>query len=342
MYNIIIDILGHAPHLKYIIKKSLYFTFTKESYLQYPTGHYTCIELDNKFNINFNNELININNQNFFDNMFFIIPVLSCEYQHQGDNYLKMLQKFKNIYDNFINKIKGKVILLDNHDYDYKPNNFIKKININYDIIFKRSFSGRNKYKYSENTYTYPFIMCTNNDPFYKVLNDNIIYEKLSNKNNKVFWAGTNFKHYENFDENNVYSSTDRNIILNSPLINNSNILDIKKTSYEKFITTISLYKYALDLHGCSHHNKRFFEILSTNTLILAEKIDIVWPFENNDGFSEECFFEKGNPEDLYRIYNNFEKDNELYQKCLKNQLYIAKKYFNNEWIWNYIENIIK
>jgi len=342
MYNIIIDILGHAPHLKYVIKNSLYFTFTKDSYLQYPTGHYTSIELDNKFNINFNNEFITINNQNFFDNMFFIIPVLSCKYQHQGDKYLKMLIEFKNIYNNFINKIKGKVILIDNHGGDYEPTPYLKKLDFKYDIILKRIYSNRNKNKYLINTFSYPFIMDTNNDPLYKLCNLPTLSNNISDKINNIFWAGSLFNYHEEWDNNNTFEHADRIKIVNGFNNKYPNILDIKRVPYNLFHKTICKYKYALDIRGTSRLNKRFFEILSTNTLILAEKIDIIWPFENNDGFSEECFFEKDNPQDLYRIYNTFEKDNELYKKCLENQLYIAKKYFNNELIWNYIENIIK
>ena len=103
--------------------------------------------------------------------------------------------------------------------------------------------------------------------------------------------------------------------------------MELKSVPYPIFHKTISTYKYALDIRGTSRLNKRLYEILSTNTLLLAEKIDIAWPFEDGEGFSEECFFEQGNYDDLYRIYTNFENNPELYKKCLENQMYIVKKY---------------
>lgn len=39
----------------------------------------------------------------------------------------------------------------------------------------------------------------------------------------------------------------------------------------------------------------------------------------------------------INNIINNFSTDNDLYLKCLKNQYTIVKKYFNKEWLRNYI-----
>ena len=267
------------------------------------------------------------------------MPVLSTEEIHQGNKYYIWINKFQNIYDDFINKINGKIIIIDNHGGDYEPSFYLTKFNFKYDIILKRTYSYRNKHRYLKNTFSYPFIMDTSNDPCFKLYNDDIITS--FNKRNQIYFAGSLFDYNEEWDNHNTCEHADRKKVVNNFVGKYSNILDFKRVPYNIFHETISNYKYALDVRGTSRLNKRLYEILSTNTLLLAEKIDVIWPFDEGDNFSEECFFEQGNCDDLYRIYNDFENNDELYKKCLENQMYIVKKYFNNDWIWNYIEKII-
>lgn len=336
--NIIIDPLCHVPHLKYVINNNIYFAKEKsDGYLN--GGHYSSSEILTNFNINLQNELTKLQNTHNFKNMFFIMSILSTEQMHQGNNYSIWINMYQNIYNNFINKINGKIIIIDIHGYDYEPSCYLDKFNFKYDIILKRCYSNRNKHRYNSKTKPYPFVMCTSEDPYYKIINEPIIQNNILNKNNKIFWAGSSFKHDEEWDNNNIFSHTDRTYILDSIQKYSSNIIDIKKIHYSIFHSTIASYKYALDLRGCSHNNKRFIEILSTNTLVISEKPDILWPFEEGDNFSVECFF--STPDELFEIYNKFENNPELYKKCLQNQIYIVEKYFNNKWLNNYINNII-
>jgi len=338
--NIIVDPLGHAPHLKYVISNNIYFT--KESCSGYLNGgHYSSSELLSNFNINLQNELLKLQDINNFENMFFVICTLSTEQRHQGNNYSIWINMYQNIYNDFINKINGKIILIDNHGGDYEPSIYLNKFNFKYDIILKRVYSNRNKDRYLKNTISYPFIMDTNNDPCCKLYNLSHYKENIHKKINKIFFAGSLFDYHEEWDNHNTFEHADRKKIVNGFYSKYPNILEKTRVPYNVFLKTITNYKYALDVRGTSRLNKRLYEILTTNTLLLAEKIDIVWPFENNDKFSDECFFEQGNVDDLYRIYNNFENNFELYEKCLKNQMYIVNKYFNNEWLWNYINDII-
>jgi hypothetical protein len=180
--------------------------------------------------------------------------------------------------------------------------------------------------------------MCTINDPFHKLLgNSQISQEK---KKNKIIWSGTLFEHREKID-NVCDEYTNRKDTLRRFMKKYRNLVDVKSVPYDSFLNLLNSYKYSLDLRGCSRLNKRLFEIISTNSLLLAEKIDVIWPFDEGDKFSDECFFEQGNIDDLYRIYNNFENDEKLYNRCLENQKFIVEKYFNNEWLWKYIKNII-
>ena len=338
MVNLIVDLSLHPPHLKYLIKDSLYYG--EENKVNFSSNHNND-HIITSYNFDLFKEEKEIKKLKTIDNLFFMISILSTENQHQGKTYKNWINMYKNIYNIYFPLVTGKIIIIDNHDGDYEPSIYLNKFNFKYDIIFKRVYSNRNKHRYLKNTFSYPFVMCTSNDPMYKLFNSNMITTPFSNKIKKIYFSGTIFKHYEQWDNNNTFEQADRNKIVNNFTNKYPNILVLKRVHYNVFHKTISQYKYALDIRGCSRLNKRLYEILSTNALLLAEKIDIIWPFDEGDNFSEECFFEQGNCDDLYRIYNDFENNDELYKKCLENQMYIVKKYFNNDWIWNYINNII-
>jgi len=345
MYDLILDPTTMNPHLKYLIPNSVYYTCPGKMFSNFWNGGETIPDIFNKYKINLEEELKIINNvcirNNKFNNMYFSLSILSTEEIHQGKSNKLWIEYYKTLYNKFIPFISGKIIIIDNHGGDYEPTVYLNKFNFKYDIILKRIYSNRNKDRYLKNTVSYPFIMDTNSDPCYKLYNLSHFKENIHKKINKIFFAGSLFDYHEEWDNHNTFEHADRTKIVNNFNGKYPNILEKKKVPYNIFHKTISNYRYALDVRGTSRLNKRLYEILSTNTLLLAEKIDIVWPFENNDKFSDECFFEQGNVDDLYRIYNNFENNFELYDKCLKNQMYIVKKYFNNEWLWSYIQDII-
>ena len=95
----------------------------------------------------------------------------------------------------------------------------------------------------------------------------------------------------------------------------------------------ISNSKFSLDLLGAGNPNIRTFEILVSGSLLLQQNNDLVWPFLEK--FSDECYFEDGIEfnNNLNKLYNN----PELYLSCLENQYNIVNKYFNKEWLKNYI-----
>lgn len=165
--------MSHAPHLKTLISNSLYYT--RQNNASYPGGHYSVDLFFSKFNFNLLEELNLIESANNFNNFFIILPVLSTEKTHQGDSSAAWIELYKLLYNRYINKVSGKVIIIDNHDYDYNPTDYLSKFNFKYDIIFKRVYTNRNKIRYQENIYTYPFIMCTNNDPMYNLFNKPIV-----------------------------------------------------------------------------------------------------------------------------------------------------------------------
>ena len=69
-------------------------------------------------------------------------------------------------------------------------------------------------------------------------------------------------------------------------------------------------------------YNKRTFEILSQSSLRISEYNDLKWPFEEE--FSEETIFK--NSTYFFEKIKLLENDNNLYSKCLENQINILIK----------------
>lgn len=335
--NIIIDPMMMNPHLKYLIPNSLYFTNKKNIFNHIWNGGEHINNFINKYKFDYRKDkeiiLKKIENDEKFNNLFITFNILSTKEIHQGSSYKLWIKYYKELYNKFINIIDGKIIILENHAAEYNPVPYIKELCFKYDYILKRVCTINRK---NINIYPYPFLMCTNNDPMYNLFNKKKTI--INNKINKIFWAGNLFKYDEEWGD--VSEHCNRSDIFNKIKQKYPNIIDSKKVPYSMFIKTISSYKYSLDLRGCSRLNKRLYEIFQTNSLLMAQKIDIIWPFDKDDKFSDECFF--SNEDELYNNYIKLENDKELYNKCLNNQIYIVNKYFNNKWIWNYIESIIE
>jgi hypothetical protein len=96
--------------------------------------------------------------------------------------------------------------------------------------------------------------------------------------------------------------------------------------------------KFSLDLLGVGDPNKRTFEILLSGSLMISQYNELLWPFEE-DFLPETKFKDKF---EYLKIIYRLSNDHELYQKCLQRQFEIVNKYFNLEWIKNYILNYVK
>ena len=332
MVNLILDPFCHCPHLKYLIVNNLYLTYTRED--NYTNSFYSNEEIKNIFKIDVLFEKNAINEQDVFDNIFIVIPILSLDKNNQS-NYLYVISIYTNLLNNYKNKTSGKIVVFDVHDFDYFPNKYLENAGIICDYIFRRTYSKKYSKTYGENVYSYPFIMCTVGDPMYRLLNGNKL---INNKKiNKILWSGALYDGSYIYDE--INEEPIRKTLLQRICSKYKRIIDQKEIDRNYFLQTLSCYKYILDMRGAGRLNKRFFEILTTNSLLMCQKMDILWPFNDGDNFSDECFYE--NEDELYNNYLKLENDTELYDKCLKNQLYMANKYFNNNFLWNYIKNII-
>ena len=149
-------------------------------------------------------------------------------------------------------------------------------------------------------------------------------------KYNRVFFTGGLFIH----DDPQINYYRDRKTIYNKI---NKYIYNPGYLNYNDFLQAVRTSKYSLDLNGVGDPNKRTFEILSQGSLMLSQFNELKWPFEET--FSEETIFKNEN-----EFVNNLIKLNandELYKRCLYNQLYIYNKYFNKKWIKEYVLNHI-
>ena len=268
-------------------------------------------------------------NDNNYDYVFIILAsynILPTTPYYQ-ENIKSIFEKITNIINNNNFKFVG---LFDNYDFDYDPNDFIKNNKIN--IFFKRNYNKTKTYK--ENVVPFPFIMFGEKSLIEKcdteLVNET---EYFKEKINRIFFSGNLFTnkdyHYNmNRDRRNIYNK------IKNYIYNPGNL------SYNIFINEIGNSKFSLDLLGVGDPNKRTFEILLSGSLIISEYNDLLWPFENNDIFFHETIFKNEN--DFYNVINKLSKDDELYLKCLKNQHNIVKKYFNKEWLQNYINQKIQ
>ena len=278
-------------------------------------------EYDKSFCMNVNNIIVRydwsqINDKNY-DYLFIVIALYDAK---PDTKFFK-----KNIYDILQREIKiinennfKKVFIFDNYDYDYDPNEIVNNEKIN--LFFKRNYNKTKKY--NNNVIPFPFIMFGDVSIIEKLTELNLIQDRI----NRVFFTGALFTH--NDPEINYYR--DRQTIYNK--IRNY-IYNPGYLSYNNFLIEINKSKFSLDLNGVGEPNKRTFEILSQGSLMISEYDNLKWPFEET--FSEETIFKDEN--EFINKINKLNSDEELYKKCLDNQINIYNKYFNKTWIKSYI-----
>ena len=215
-----------------------------------------------------------------------------------------------------------KIFIFDNYDYDYDPNEIIQNDKIT--LFFKRNYNKTKTYK--NNVIPFPFIMFGDVSIIEKI--EHIAYSNF--KYNRVFFTGGLFIH----DDPQINYYRDRKTIYNKI---NKYIYNPGYLNYNDFLQTLRTSKYSLDLNGVGDPNKRTFEILSQCSLLISEYNDLKWPFE--ESFSEETIFKNEN--EFVNKLSKLNSDDELYKRCLYNQLDIYNKYFNKQWIKDYVLSFI-
>jgi hypothetical protein len=316
----IVDTVNQDIGLKLLFPESVYYIHNSENCtINNRIVSYT------RYNFSPKTDWTDINDSNY-DYLFII---LACYNILPNTPYYT--KNVKNIFDKLINIINNNnfkfVGLFDNFDFDYDPNDFINNTKIN--IFFKRYYNKTKSYK--ENVVPFPFIMFGEKSLIEKCDTELVCEsEYFKEKNHRIFFSGALFTDHYNIkrDRLRIYNKI-KNIIYNPGFQNYNNFINIMRDS-----------KYSLDLLGVGDPNKRTFEILLSGSLMISEYNDLLWPFDNNETFSKETIFKNEN--DFFYVINELSKDKDLYLKCLKNQYTIVKKYFNKDWLRNYITKKIQ
>ena len=317
----ILDPAHNLPGLKILFPESDYYAIEPCDFFRYNAiNHMNKTEFNKLYNFNYLTDIDNINSTNY-DTLFIVLPFLDCIEGHcmTKDYGVRILKLIEIILED--NTFKN-VCLFDTYDYDYDPTIFYKNHKIDY--YFKRNY---NKTKiYSSNVFPFPYMMFVTKCVLTILLEEKETLD-INKRKNDIFWCGTIFTH-ENKDFN-IFR--DRTHIFEKI---KDKIITYNTLDNETFLKTIQEYKIGLDLYGVGDPNKRTFELLANDTLILTNRTELDWGFENNDFFSEETFF-TNETEFLKKII--LLKNKEIYYKCLNNQRFLKQKYMNKDWLRNYI-----
>ena len=269
-----------------------------------------------------------------YDKVIFVWPVHSFN----DPGYTPNIEERRNFFIEIYKKLKlkkiNKYIYLDDSDRAVikRGLDWLDSENLRCDFVFKREYREGWLSDYDDRVKPFPFIMFGKPNAAWFLYEERVV-ENIDSKINSCFWAGdARFNNDPNTPDENV----DRGLILNKI----GNYIDVyNNLPPDIFISTFLKYKFFLNLNGTGHLCKRLFEGLSKNSLMIMQYTDLIFPFENDDYFSEETIFKSA--EDFIEKIEILKNDENLYDICLKNQNYLIDKYFNNEWIEKYICDII-
>lgn len=312
----IIDVVNQDIGLKILFPEADYFiNNTEECTIQFRNESNSYYKIINNYDFT---KITDVN----YDMLFILLPIYDIVSNTPFyKKHIKLLSdKIQSIISN--NNFK-KVFIFDNYDYDYDPSKYF--INDKIDIYFKRNYN-KNK-PYCDKVVPFPFIMFGEISIIEKCDRELVSKEEyFKNKFKRVFFTGGLYKH-----EDPQYNIVRDRISIYNKI--QRYIYNPGRLHYNIFLEQLRNSMFGLDLLGVGEPNKRTFEILLSGSLLISEKHDMKWPFD--DEFCDEIFFsnEREFYDKVFRLYN----DNNLYLKCLNKQYDIVRKYFNKEWIRNYI-----
>jgi hypothetical protein len=303
----ILDPRIQVPGLKCIFPEADYF-ITRDNKNGYDLNK-TPDHFYGLYNFHYREDIEYVTDKNYD-----ILMIVYCITDFNDKNRLDS-QYHLNILLNKIdsNKFK-KLIFINNNDDDADP--FVECPYLKMDLCFQRNYSKMIQYHPS----VIPFSFCIFGPicPLWKILNIN--YE-VTEKIDRVLWAGA------------VYGN--RIPIYNAV----RHYLQSIQVPNHLYLEELSKSKFALDLDGCGHPNIKTLEILCANSLLVQQYKHINWGFDEGDAFSEETTFKT--PEEFMANIDRLRADQDLYDRCLANQKYIKHKYFNRDWLRQYILQFI-
>lgn len=323
----IIDFLNQDMGLKILFPEADYFILEEE---------FDRTKLYFKYNISpiVHNKDVNVYEfitSDNYDTLLIIGPLYDAlkKYNNLPKSYsLITYQKLMDVLA-FINKNNFKnVCFFDNYDYDYDPNIVIEQDNIltKNVKVFKRYYNKNKPYKINVNPFPY---ITFGHECNLDILNN---FEKnigsLNNKIPRIFFAGSPVVH---IDETYGIVRNRKEILLK--IMGKINLYIPGYLPNDAFIAEMKNSKYSLDLLGVGDPNTRTYEILSCGSLILGQRSNLKWDFEEE--FCEETIFDNEN--DLLEKLIRLENEEGLYEKCLEQQNKIVRTYMNMYSLRKYI-----
>ena len=276
------------------------------------------------YNIKVHDDISKINSINY-DILFIVLRVKDTVIN--TTNFYLHMNKINSILNQ--NNFK-KVIIFDNDDYDYDPNDYFKNRNVN--LFLKRNYSKNKIYK--DNVISFPFVIFGLVSIIEKIDRDLLSeneYFNMENKNDRLYFSGNLFNHID--EKMGVYRNRRKLHEEFSSYISTSGFV-----YYQWYIEYMQRSKFSLDLPGVGDPNIRTFEILLSGSLMLSFYNDLKWPFEEE--FSDYTKFKS--IEEFKDKYSILQNNIDIYNEALKTQYNIVKKYFNLNWLRGYINKLIE
>tara|TARA_Y100000310_G_scaffold344412_2_gene457037 strand:+ start:1065 stop:2105 length:1041 start_codon:yes stop_codon:yes gene_type:complete len=236
-------------------------------------------------------------------------------------------EMFHTIYDLISQVSPKKVIWFDDCDSPIisKGLQWVDSQGYQVDAIFKREYRRTHAYEYDDRIHPFPFLGGSRPDPWF-------LFEKRKKGNagvNRCFWSGAPIYRFQTERPDEWCNRKDF-------LEEIRNFLVIKSgLPQSEFLNQFNYYKFFLHLNGTGHLCGRFFEGLSRDSLMIMQQMDVVFPFDEGDGFHPLCVVKS--PREFVESLLRMSSDDALYKECKAAQDHVIDKYYNYEWITNYI-----
>ena len=230
---------------------------------------------------------------------------------------------------NLINKLNPRrVVFFDGNDAPGTKQGlaWLDSQGFRYDAVFKREYRRTYTYQYSDSVHPYPFQTFGFPNPPWLLFENRVKGNKLEMG---CFWSGAPIHRFQVERPDEWCNRRDILKEIHPWLIIKGGL------PKEEFLQQFNTYKFFLHLNGTGHLCGRFFEGLSRDSLMIMQQMDTMFPFENDDGFSEECVFVT--PREFVEKLHALATDDDLYEKCKNNQEYILSKYYNYDFLRKYI-----
>ncbi len=254
------------------------------------------------------------------------------------EQWQKIAAKLKHVKYN-------KLIFIDYGDFPLSSRGF-KKIEEIFDrelnAAFKREYRRTCTFDYNERTHAFPFVVFGDVDPtwlLYKEYREKT-KEDLLKKIQLVYFASSDIMR-ASFDDRFrcCYRADFLLKLIQIQKLNSVQILAYKnKMTFDEYMNTYDNFRFFFHLNGSGHLCKSFFEGLSRGSLMIQQKMDVVFPFENGEDFSKYTIFYS--MEEFVENYKKLLKE-DIFEDALNKQKQIINKYFTPEWIKGYINSKI-